>query len=165
MNMTRRRVPALVATTALAGGLAVSMSAAALADTATPAAKPSPCAKAHGKYRGHLITSYKITGGNDSVHGIAGGTLQLWGSDKCQTAWVKTVKLTKYTKRAYYTVAGVSTYDTKHHRWNAEKKGAVTTRKSVESPAEPTSNRSGRIKVEAGFVGPYQFDSAHTFRY
>lgn len=164
MKMTRRRVSTLVASTALAGGLAVSGSAVAFAATSGPVAKPSPCAKAHGKYKGHLITSYKIMGGPPK-HEVLGGSLQLWGSDKCGMSWVKTVKLKKYSKRAYLTAAGVSTYDIKHHRWNAEKRIDLTTRNSVESPAEPTSNRTGTIRLEGGFVGPYQFDSVHTFHY
>ncbi|MFB9832265.1 hypothetical protein [Actinoallomurus acaciae] len=34
-------------------------------------------AKAHGKYKPHLVTSCKITGGGDSVHDIQDGTLQI----------------------------------------------------------------------------------------
>lgn len=159
----------LLAVAAIAGGtaLATTMGASAQATDTTRATSTvsDACKRAHGKYAPHLLRSYEITGGNDSVHGIPGGTLQVWGSDKCGTAWVKTVKLRKYTTRAYLTVAGIASYDTKLHRWNQERRGEQTTRSSVESPAVTTGTRSGRLRVQGGFVGPYQFDSAHTYRF
>ena len=99
------------------------------------------------------------------MHGIRGGTLQVWGSDRCGTAWVKTVKLPKYSTRAYLTVAGIASYDTKLHRWNQERRTELTTRPNVESPAVATGTRPGRLRVQGGFVGPYQFDAAHTYRF
>lgn len=74
-------------------------------------------------------------------------------------------KRPEYAKRAYFTVAGISSYDIRRHRWSQKKQTGKMTRLSVESSALATSNRAGELRVESGFVGPYQFDSAHTFRY
>jgi hypothetical protein len=161
----------LLAVTAIAGGtaFATTMGASAQATDSTRVTSTVSthlaCTRAHGKYAPHLLKSYKITGGDDSVHGIPGGTLQIWGSVKCGTAWVKTVKLPKYATRAYLTVAGIASYDTGLHRWNQEQRSELTTRSNVESPAVATGTRSGRLRVQGGFVGPYQFDSAHTYRF
>lgn len=89
-----------------------------------------------------------------AVTAIAGGT-----------AWVRTVKLPEYATRAYLTAAGIASYDTGFHRWNREQRSEPTTRSNVESPAVATGTRSGRLRVQGGFVGPYQFDSAHTYRF
>ncbi|GLY78516.1 hypothetical protein [Actinoallomurus iriomotensis] len=163
-----RRISALIAATAIGGGMAATAFAvSASADTGSRAGANSMagiCAKAHGKYKPHLVTSYKITGGDDSVHDIRGGTLQVWASSRCGTAWVTTVKLAKYSKQPYLTVASITSYDDKNHRWNAKKQTETTTRFSVESPTVTTGGVS-ELHVEGGFVGPYQFDSAHTFRH
>ncbi|MEV5748180.1 hypothetical protein AB0L00_10215 [Actinoallomurus sp. NPDC052308] len=164
-SKTRRRVRTLIVAGAVAGGLATA-AVPAVAATATGGSTSvaSVCAKAHGKYAPRLVAHYKITGGDESVHGVPGGTLQVWASDSCQTIWVKTVKLKKYSNRPLFTVAAISFSDKPHHK--VTKRAEKTTRSSVETPAvHNPSTRSGTFRVEGGFVGPYQFDSVHTYRY
>ncbi|GAA4609709.1 hypothetical protein GCM10023195_39420 [Actinoallomurus liliacearum] len=165
-----RRTTGLLAATAIAGGAAMTTTLGASAqarDTATAIGSSSDraaCTEAHGKLQPRLAASYKITGGDEDVHGVPGGTLQVLVSDRCRTIWVKTVKLKKYATRPETTVAKISFIDAPHHRLT--KRVEKTTRNSVETPAAHNpSTRSGVFHVEGGFVGPYQFDSVHTYRY
>jgi hypothetical protein len=73
------------------------------------------------------------------------------------------VKLPDYTDRPYYTVAAISYYDTTTGTWVKKSTGKTTT-DDVESPTVPAS-RAESFPVEGGFVGPYQFNTAQTFRY
>ena len=159
-SRTNRRIAALVVAGALGGGLV----GAAFAGTATATVAGTddgPACVAHeGKYDARLVTSYPITGGNDDQHGIPGGTLQLWASDTCGTAWVKTVKLAEYAGQPAFTVAGIASYD------GPEQRSETVTSADLESPAVATGRRSGELHVQGGFLGgDYQFDSAHTFKY
>jgi hypothetical protein len=156
-----RRTAALIAI----GSIATCLIGPAYATTASagvgsPADDNPVCTSNQGKYNARLVTSYPITGGNESEHGIPGGTLQLWASDLCGTAWVKTVKLPQYADQPQFTAAGISSVG------NPEQKNETVTSADLESPAVPTGRRSGELHVEGGFLGgDYQFDSAHTFKY
>src|SRR4051812_11745584 len=83
------RIVVLITAGVVGSGLAGSASAA----TVSAAGNEPACTAYEGKYDARLVTSYQITGGNGSEHGVPGGTLQLWASDVCGTAWVKTVKM------------------------------------------------------------------------
>ncbi len=118
------------------------------------------CTAYEGKYEPRLVTSYPINGGNDSRQNVPGGTLQLWASDTCGTAWVKTVKLPEYAAQPRLTVAGIASYS------DPEQRIQTVTSADLESPAVATGQRAGELHVEGGFLGgDYQFDSAHTFKY
>lgn len=157
------RISALIIATTIGGGAAATaFSLTASADTGHRS--DATCPKAHGKYAPRLLAHYTITGGDDSAHGLRGGTLQVWASDSCKTIWVKTVKLNKYSKQPYLTVAAISFWDKPHNK--VTQRVEKTTRSSVETPAVPNpSTRTASFRIEGGFVGPYQFDSAHTYRY
>ncbi|MEV5707701.1 hypothetical protein [Actinoallomurus sp. NPDC052274] len=162
----RRRMRGLIIAGVVTGGL-VTAALPAVAATAAPGTATSvaqACAKAHGKYAGRLLAKYKITGGDEKAHDVRGGTLEVWGSDSCRTIWVKTVKLPKYSKRPYETMAAISFSDKPHHK--VTKVADKTTRSSVETPAAHNpSTRTGSFRVEGGFLGQYQFVSHHTYRY
>lgn len=157
----------VLAVTAIAGGAAFATTlgtSAHASDTAAVTSTATACTRAHGKYAPHLLKSYKITGGDDSVHGIPGGTLQVWGSKSCKTIWVKTVKLKKYTEQPYLTIAAISFTDPSGHQ--VAKRTEKTTSSSVQTPAAHTpGDHPIRFSVQGGFVGPYQFDAAHTYRH
>lgn len=158
---TRRRIAVLLTTGVIGSGLVGTAFATAASASATVGTDDNGpvCTAYEGKYDPRLVTSYQITGGDDSQQGIPGGTLQLWASDTCGTAWVKTVKLTTYAARPLLTVAGIASLG------NAEQRTETVTSADLESPAVATGRRSGELHVEGGFLGDYQFDSAHTFKY
>jgi hypothetical protein len=165
-SKTTRRVLGLLATAAIgsAAMTAFAASASAAAGTAAGSRVTTACTSAQGKVNGHVVTSYDITGGNDSTQGVPGGTLQVWASDQCHTLWAKTVKLPENADKAHLTVASISYFDGKTQQWIA-KRAEQTTSADLESPAVP-STRGGEFPVEGGFVGTfYQFDSAHTYQY
>lgn len=156
------RIAVLIAAGMIGSGLVGSaFAASASASTSTVTADDNgTCTAYEGKYDPRLVTTYQITGGNDSEHGVPGGTLQLWASDICGTAWVKTVKLAAYADRPLFTVAGIASFA------DPQKRSETVTSADLESPAVATGRRSGELHVEGGFIGGnYQFDSAHTFKY
>src|SRR5262245_2254573 len=73
----KRRLPALAAAVAIAGGLAVST--AGVAGAATD--EPAKCVSSNGKYHATLVKSFKIMG-RDSEGNVTerGGTLQVYRS-------------------------------------------------------------------------------------
>jgi hypothetical protein len=162
-SIKTRRLPALLAVAATAGITVTALATTASAATGGTARTSAACVKAAGRYKGHVITSYDITGGDDSTQGVPGGTLQVWGSEKCRTLWTKTVKLPEYTNKPYYTVAAISYYDTATGTW-VKKSTEKTTTSDVESSTVPAPG-TGSFPVEGGFVGPYQFNTAQTYRY
>lgn len=154
-----RRIAVLIAAGTISSGLIGS--AFASAASASAADNGATCAAHQDKYDARLVTSYKIIGGNESEHGIRGGTLQLWASDICGTAWVKTVKLPQYAAQPEFTVAAITSRDDP-----GEKRNETVTSADLESPAAATGRRSGELHVEGGFLGgDYQFDAAYTFQY
>lgn len=160
-----RRVTVLIAAGAIGSGLVglASTSAASASSSASAgtADKDPACTAYQDKYKARLVTSYKILGGNDSVHDISGGTLQLWASDACGTAWVKTVKLPQYAGQPQLTVAAITSRDDPE-----QKRSETVTSADLESPAASTGQRSGELHVEGGFLGGnYQFDANYTFQY
>lgn len=62
-----------------------------------------------------------------------------------------------------YTGHVITSYDTTTGTW-VKKSTDKTTTDDVESPTVPASH-AGSFPVEGGFVGTYQFNTAHTFRY
>ena len=165
-SKTTRRILGLLATAAIgsAAVTAFAASASAADGPVTGRGVTAACANAQGKYNGHLVTGYDITGGDDSTQGVPGGTLQVWASDQCRTLWVKTVKLPEYADKARLTVASISSFDEKTQQW-VVRRAEQTTTADLESPTVP-STRGGEFPVEGGFVGTfYQFDSAHTYRF
>lgn len=152
------RIAVLIAAGAIGSGLI----GAASASAASASAGDNPtCTANQGKYDARLVTSYKILGGNDTVHGVWGGTLQLWASGTCGTAWVKTVKLPQYAGQPRFTVAAITSRDDPER-----KKNETVTSADLESPAVATGPRSGELHVEGGFIGGnYQFDANYTFQY
>ena len=153
-----RRIVALIAAGTISCGL-VGL-ADASATSAGAADNGTVCTAHQDKYDARLVTSYQITGGNDTTHGIPGGTLQLWASDTCGTAWVKTVKLPQYAAQPTLTVAAITSRDD-----SEQKRNDTVTSADLESPAVATGRRSGELHVEGGFLGDYQFDAAYTFQY
>ncbi len=146
---------------AVAGGLLTAVPAgAAYAGTAATGV----CVTSHGKYGGQIIRTFRIEGRDEQTTGVHGGTVQAWFSPRCGTAWTRTWKIEKYSVNPLYTVAVVQTYDKKQHTWNTRVRREATTRNAVETPAV-AAPRHGRLHVEGGFLGDYQFDSAHSFRY
>ncbi|GLY88176.1 hypothetical protein Airi02_061050 [Actinoallomurus iriomotensis] len=161
--MRIRRLTVLLAVAATAGITVTTLATTASAATGRTARPNAACDETAGKYAGHVITSYDITGGDDSTQGVPGGTLQVWASEKCRTLWTRTVKLPEYTNSPYYTVAAISYYDAATGTW-VKKSTEKATTDDVESPTVPAP-RAGSFPIEGGFVGPYQFNTAQTFRY
>lgn len=73
-SIKTRRLPALLAVAVTAGITVTALAATASAATGGTARTGAACDEAAGKYKGHVITSYDITGGNDSTQGVPGGT-------------------------------------------------------------------------------------------
>ena len=154
-----RRIAVLIVAGTISSGLAGS--AFASAASASAADNGTACTAHQDKYDPRLVTSYQITGGNETHPGLRGGTLQLWASDICGTAWVKTVKLPQYAGQPEFTVAAITSRDDP-----GEKRNETVTSADLESPAAATGRRSGELQVEGGFLGgDYQFDAAYTFQY
>src|SRR4051794_39519605 len=106
MNLElRRRVPALIAATALVGGLAAATAGSAFADTTSRTSVK--CVKAAGKYKPVLIKKFTIWGHEENTGKPVkvGGHLNVYRSDACKTVWATAVKKAAYAKRAYETGA------------------------------------------------------------
>jgi hypothetical protein len=87
----------------------------------------------------------------------------VWRSAKCETVWVRTVKLAKYTDVARETAVGITYDDVKLNHSVRNWRDAMT-RGSLETQAVH-AGQHGKAWVEGGFLGDYQFDSGHNVRF
>ena len=156
MNLDlRRRVPALLAATALVGGMAAATAGSAFADTTSRTSMK--CVKAAGKYKPVLIKQYKIWGHaeNTGKHVRVGGYLDVYRSDVCKTVWTTVVKKTAYTKKAYETGTGIEWTDPKTHKSKLAYSHKTTTKK-LSSPVVRLAGKT-KISVDGGFAADLQY--------
>ncbi|GAA4633145.1 hypothetical protein GCM10023196_069540 [Actinoallomurus vinaceus] len=158
MNLDlRRRVPALLAATALMGGLAAATAGSAFADTTSRTSVK--CAKAAGKYNPVLIKKFTIWGHDENTgkHVAVGGHLDVYRSDACKTVWATAVKTGKYAKKTTDLMAGIEWTDPKTHKQKVAYKYKPTTKsKSLSSPVVRLANKT-KFDAEGGFTGNYQY--------
>ncbi|MCO6009227.1 hypothetical protein NE236_30080 [Actinoallomurus purpureus] len=157
MNLNlSRRVPALLAATALAGGLAAATAGSAFAETNSKTAVK--CAKAAGKYHGKLTKSFTIWGRaeNTGKPVKVGGHLDVYRSDACKTVWATVVKKSPaYTKRKLETGVDIEWTDRKTGKPKLVSNDKTTT-KSVSTPAAHLANKT-KFRAEGGFVADLQY--------
>jgi hypothetical protein len=151
----RRRVPALLAAAALAGGVAAATTGSAYA--ATESRTAVKCAKAAGKYKPQAVKRFTVVGHNSEGKPMAvGGYVTVYRSAACKTAWVTTVKRAKFTKTKLETGATLEYVDPKTHKTKL-----VYTYKSTKGSLSTKAAHLGRttkVTVSGGFVADYQYE-------
>ncbi|MEV0401980.1 hypothetical protein [Actinoallomurus sp. NPDC050550] len=161
MNLDlRRRVPALLAATALVGGMAAATAAAtagsAFADTTSRTSVK--CVKAAGKYKPVLIKKFTIWGHQENTgkHVKVGGHLNVYRSDACKTVWATVVKKKTYTKKAYETGTGIEWTDPKTHKPKIAYNHKTTT-KPLSTPVVRLADKT-KFDVDGGFAADLQYE-------
>jgi hypothetical protein len=149
----RHRISALFAASAICIGAAATAPAAHAA--------PGPCALANGKYQGSLAASYEVIGYDSQGRPQErGGTLSVWHSARCQTLWVRLVKLAQFTDAERLTAVSIDYYNVELHRADYLSRTEMT-RGSLESAAV-SAGAHGQADVNGSFLGDYQYTANST---